>query len=304
MKFLEATSQNTVNSIFNRQNEPFLLQCQVAQRSMYSRAKHMAQYKALFTMIFAVISLIASILDVEWLSATSSLMAVAVLIFNKYSNEYIASNKKRAASIQQYIDVTLYTPAIDCSVSDWGEMPNNSDVAVMVSEYENADTSAMENWYSDYSDLLGDEEVFRCQCENVRWDYNLHRAFRFFLIIFLVVVVIAMLTAFIIVDPGFVKLVCVLSWFAPISEYAYSIYKEIGESITLLQKTDKLRIEIEEKLKSDSAKTIKQEVIALQYKIWERRKEGFLIPDWFYEWHRKKQQKQEDQIAKTIQDIN
>lgn len=264
----------------------------------------MAQYKALLTMIFAGISLIASVLDIEWLSATSSLMAVAVLIFNKYSNEYIATNKKRAASIQQYIDVTLYAPAIDCSVSDWGEMSNKSDIAIMVSEYVNVDTSAMENWYSDYSDLIGEEEVFRCQCENVRWDYNLHRTFRLFLIILLVVVVIAMLTAFIIVDPGFVKLVCVLSWFAPVAEYAYSVYKEVGESITRLQKTDKLRIEIEEKLKSDSTKTIKQELIALQYKICERRREGFLIPDWFYECHRKKQQKQEDQIAKIIQDMN
>ena len=255
-------------------------------------------------MIFAGISLIASILDIEWLSATSSLMAVAVLIFNKYSNEYIMSNKKRAASIQQYIDVALFAPAIGCSISDWGEMPNKSDIAVMVSEHKNTDTSAMENWYSDYSDLLGEEEVFRCQCENVRWDYNLYRTFRAFLIVLLLVVVIAMLTAFIIVDPGFIKLVCVLSWFAPVAEYAYSIYKEVGESITLLQKTDKLCIEIEEKLKSDSIKTINQDVITLQYKIWERRKEGFLIPDWFYEWNRKKQQKQEDQIAKTIQDLN
>lgn len=304
MKFLEATSLNTVNSIFNRQNEPFLLQCQVAQRSIYSRAKRMAQYKALLTIIFAGVSLAASILDIEWLSATSSLMAVAVLIFNKYSNRYIASNKKQAASIQQYIDVTLYTPAIGCSVIDWGEILNKSDIAVMISEHKNADTSAMKNWYSDYSDLRGDEEVFRCQSENIRWDYNLHRTFRSCLIILLVVVMIAMLIAFIIVDPGFIKLVCVLSWFAPIAEYAYSIYKEVGESITLLQKTDKLCAEIEEKLKSDSTKTVKQELIALQYKILERRKEGFLIPDWFYEWHRKKQQKQEDQIAKTIQDID
>ena len=119
----------------------------------------MAQYKALLTMIFAGISLIASVLGIEWLSATSSLMAVAVLIFNKYSNEYIATNKKRAASIQQYIDVTLYAPATDCSVSDWGEMSNKSDIAIMVSEYVNVDTSAMENWYSDYSDLIGEEEV-------------------------------------------------------------------------------------------------------------------------------------------------
>ena len=264
----------------------------------------MARWKTVLTMGFAVISVIASALDVEWLSATSSLMAVALLIFNKYANEYIASNKTCAASVQQHIDVTLYAPAVGCSVSDWGELVNKSDLADMVSEYLDADTSAVENWYSDYSGLPGEEEVFRCQSENIRWDYSLHKAFRNLQTILLVVVAIAMLTAFIIADPGFVKLVCILSWFAPIAEYVYSNYKDVGDSIALLQKADKLRVEIEKKLKGNSTKTIKQELVALQYKIWERRKNGFLIPDWFYEWHRKKQQKQEDQIAKTIQDIN
>lgn len=264
----------------------------------------MARWKTVLTMGFAVISVIASALDVEWLSATSSLMAVALLIFNKYANEYITSNKKCAAFVQQYIDVTLYAPAVGCSVSDWGELVNKSDLADMVSEYLNADTSAVENWYSDYSGLSGEEEVFRCQSENIRWDYSLHKAFRTLQTIFLVVAAITMSTAFIIADPGFVKLICVLSWFAPIAEYTYSNYKDVGESIALLQNADKLRVEIEEKLKTNSTEIIKQELINLQYKIWERRKKGYLIPDWFYEWHRKKQQEKEDQIARTIQDID
>ena len=83
MKSLEATSRNTVDSIFNRQNDAFLLRCQVAQRSEYTRAKLVARWKAYLTVSFAVLSVVASILDIDWISAVSSLMAVALLVFNR-----------------------------------------------------------------------------------------------------------------------------------------------------------------------------------------------------------------------------
>lgn len=303
MRSLVATSLNTADSIFCRQNDAFLLQCQVAQRSEYSRAKLVARWKAYLTLSFAVLSVVASVLDIDWLTAVSSLMAVALLIFNKYSDEYIMTRKKHAASVQQYIDATLYAAAIDGIISDWGAVPGKSDLAATVSEYENADTAAVKNWYSDYSCLPGEEQVFRCQSENIRWDYDLHKKYRILQIALLGTVAVVMLAAFFIVDPSFVKLICVLSWFTPIAEYAYSIYKEVGESIALLQEVDKLSSAIEKKLDTSSLRTIKRELIKLQHKIWERREKGFLIPDWFYERHRKKHQEKEDRIAKTIQSL-
>ena len=140
---MEATSRNTADSIFSRQNDAFLLQCQVAQRSEYSHAKLVARWKTYLTVSFAVLSVLASVLDIDWLTAVSSLLAVVLLIFNKYSDEYIMTRKKHAASVQQYIDATLYAAAIDSNVSDWGDVPSQSDLAVSVSEYENADTSAV-----------------------------------------------------------------------------------------------------------------------------------------------------------------
>lgn len=297
---METTSRNTADSVFSRQNETFLLQCQIAQRSEYSRAKLVAQWKTYLTVSFAVLSVLASVLDIDWLTAVSSLMAVALLIFNKYSNEYIMTRKKHAASVQQYIDATLYTAVIDGSISEWGDVPSKSDLAATVSEYENIDTSAVENWYSDYSGLTGEEQVFRCQNENIRWDFDLHKKFKGLQMVLLSAVAAVMLAAFIVANPSFVKLLCVLSWFAPIAEYAYSIYKEVGESISLLQEVDKLSAEIEKKLATSSPRFLKRDLIKLQHQIWNRRENGYLIPDWFYERHRNKQQEKEDNIAKAI----
>lgn len=292
------------DSIFSRQNDVFLLQCQVAQRSEYSRAKRVSRWKTVLTLGFAAISVTASIVDIDWISASSSLMAVVLLIFNKYSDECIVKIKKHAAAVQQYIDATLYSAAIECNVSDWGDVPGKADLATTISEYSDADTSDVEYWYSDYSGLSGEEQIFRCQSENIRWDSDLHKKFRGLQMVLLCTVAFVLLASLIVVNPSFVRIVCVLSWFAPIAEYAYSIYKEEGKSISILQEMDKLSGEIEKKLETSSPRTLKRELIKLQYKIWERRKNGFLIPDWFYEWHRKNHQIKEDRIASVIQKLD
>lgn len=289
-----------VDSIFNRQNDEFLLQCQVAQRREYSRAKKVARMKTILTLGFAAVSIVASALNIDWLSALSSLLAVVLIVFNKYSDTYIISHKKHAASLQQYIDVTLYSVALGGNVSEWGDIPSRTDLADTVSDTPIVDTSDFKNWYSDYSSLPETSQVFHCQCENIRWDHGLHKMFIRLQLILLGIVILIIFIAFFAVNPDFIKLICVLSWFTPVAEYSFSVHKEIKDSITLLQKLESFSNEIEKKLQTGSARTIRRDLIKLQYKIRERRELGYLIPDWFYQWHRKRQQEKEDKLAETI----
>lgn len=298
------TSQHTADNVFCRQNDKFLLQCQVVQRGEYSKAKSLARWKAIFTLAFAALSVVTSILDIDWLSAISSFLAVALALFNKRSEEEIKAIKKHAASIQQYIDASIFAPVIDTNISDWGDMPNKSDLADAVSKYGDKDTTAFVNWYSDYSSMNGESQVFYSQSENVRWDFALHKEFKKLYVILLSVIALALLVAFLVVDPSFVKAFYVLSWFMPVAEYGFSVIKEVNESISLLQNADNFSKELEKKLKTSSSRTLRKELIKLQHKIWNRRANGYLIPDWFYEYHRKKHQKKEDNMARTIQNLD
>lgn len=298
------TSQHTADNVFCRQNDKFLLQCQVVQRSEYSKAKSLARWKAIFTLAFAALSVVTSILDIDWLSAVSSFLAVALALFNKRSDEEIKAIKKHAASIQQYIDASIFAPVIDTNTSDWGDMPTKSDLADAVSKYGDKDTSAFVNWYSDYSSMNGESQVFYSQSENVRWDFALHKEFKKFNAILLSVIALALLVAFLVVDPSFVKAFFILSWFMPVAEYGFSVIKEVDESISLLRDADNFSKELEKKLKTSSSRTLRKELIKLQHKIWNRRANGYLIPDWFYEYHRKKHQKKEDNMARTIQNLD
>ena len=82
------------NSIYAQQNEKFLLECQLAQRDEYSQAKRANRLKSIMTLAFAIFSVVVSILDCDTLSALSSLFAVGLVVFNKYSDGYISSHKK------------------------------------------------------------------------------------------------------------------------------------------------------------------------------------------------------------------
>ena len=253
------------------------------------------------TLIFAAISIASSALNIEWLTALAGLLAVMIVIINKYTDTRICAQKRHAASVQQYIDATLYASALGNDVSDWGEVSSKSDLAEAINEFGTANTSPFVNWYSDYSSLAPEAQVFYCQRENVRWDYNLHKKYRRLQVVLLCGIAVAMLVAFFAVNPSFIKAVCVLSWFMPIAEYAGSIIKEMNYSINLLRDIDTQCGEVEKKLAKASPRTIKTDLIKLQRKIWDRRANGYLIPDWFYDHHRAKQQEKEDNIAKTIQ---
>ena len=295
------------DSIFQRQNDVFLIQCQIAKKYEYLRAKHIFLAKTIIAFAFAVLSIITTILDVDGLTATTCLLAVVLALLNKHLDEYASTHKKQAAAIQQYIDVTLFAPAIGGGVTEWGDVPNKSDLACVVGLYENADAGEVEkmrNWYDDYSSLPGESQVFYCQCENIRWDYDLHKKFKMMQIILLSIIALVMTIAFLVVNPSVVKMICLLSWIAPLAEFAYSIYIEVNRSILMLQNLECRSKKIAKILDLNDACSVRKKLIQFQHKIYEKRATGFMIPEWFYMKHKKRRQRQEENIAKLIQAPN
>jgi hypothetical protein len=298
VRFLEATSLNTTNSIYSQQNRDFIIDCLVAQRSEYSRAKLINRWKAGITLFVAVISVIASIVDNDVISAISGLLAVALLIINKWLEKESNYHKKHAASVQQYIDVKLFSDALGVDKAIWGDIPSQNDLAESITKYNQADRNELMNWYSDYSALPVEQQVLRCQKENIRWDSELNKKYRWFNVIIFVIALFAMVVSFFAVNPSFIKVICILTWLAPLGDYCYSIFCEFNQSKKLYNKANKSFNRIECNISTNSV--FIDDLVSLQYQINKKREEGFLVPDWFYKKFHRKQQKIEDQIAKTI----
>lgn len=302
MRYLEATSPNLIKSLFKKQNDELLLKCLVAQRDEYSLAKKAATWKGCLIIIFAIISILSSWLDIDWVTAVSFLMAVLLIITSKHIDTFISKHKKHAAAVQQYFDVILYSGTLGNNISEWGPLPTFSDIANSISEIDNSSLNNVMNWYSDYSTLSAEQQVFHCQRENVRWDQQLRQKYNTFQIIFLIVVFIVMTIVFFLVNPTLIKFICVISWFVPIADYVITDYTMVNCDIKRLSELEKNCELLESKLACNNSDDIKANLISIQHKIQESREASYLIPDWFYNCRQLKQQKKEDTIANHITD--
>ena len=300
VKYLAANSQYMGDCIFKMQNENYLLQCQLAQRGDYSKAKKWATGKTFFTLGFTILSIVSALIIKDWLTALTSFFAVMLITFNKYADKSINSLKKHAAGIQQYIDATLFAKALDGTKGEWGTLPSETDVANSISKFQDCDTSGVRNWYCDYSSLSSCAQVFYCQRENVRWNRDLNNKYLRLHCCILAVLIVSVFVFFFVIDLNFIRCVCILAWITPTLEFLVSNIKDLWETISLSQKLESTCDSIESKLSEEDLVTVKEDLIKIQNRIKERREVGYLIPDWFYRIHREKQQAKEDQIAKTI----
>jgi len=121
--------------------------------------------------------------------------------------------------------------------------------------------------------------------------------------VLLCAIALAILTSFLVINPSFVRALYVASWFLPVAEYGFSIIKEVERSTAILQDAENFTKRVEKKLLSNDTRSIRYDLIKLQNQIRNRREHGCLIPDWFYCFHKAKQQENEDGIARTIREL-
>lgn len=298
MKFLAAVSQGSADSIFKKQNEPYLLDCILEQRNQYSKAKRIQAGQTWVVILFAVFSIISSAIGTEIFTATYGLLSVTLLIANKYLDGIIANIKQDAAAIQQFVDVVLYSAVLGNSELEWHYCPSRNDIAKTIGEYTDQERAIVKDWYSDYSKLTGVQQVFYCQNENVRWNKQLIVNYHTFQRILWGFVVVCAVVSFLVLNPTFIKMICVCTWLMPIVEYAVSIFGKIEKSIHRYESLEKDARIIENTLTSDE--NVVSALIDFQQKIYRNRRDCLLIPDWFYSLYKHRYQKKENRIARKI----
>lgn len=300
-----------MNSIYEKQNDLHFLKCIAAQRKEYNVAKRFSLWKDIITVAFAVLSIIASCLDVDTLTAIVFFFAGIISLASKYVDKDSQQHKQNAAMTQQYVDVSLFNFVLKDDIRSWGPLLSSSKLAEIISIIFENDIKGTENWYSDYSTLSPLEQVYYCQKENLHWDTELRKEFKNLVLIFVVLIVSVILIAAFVINPTLIRLLCVASWMLPLIDYAYSYYIAIKKDFDRLDVLTNKCTDIEKtisktdmgKLPIDSHKykLIRSCLIELQYDIMMHREASFLIPDWFYKLRKIKYQCREDKIANEIQ---
>lgn len=277
---------NKGKDIFNTQNLDINIDKLLAQRRLYSNAKKVNYFLISLTVIIPIIvSLITNLTIIEindkhWIYV---LYTVIAIIMEKIFEIYIDRCKKKAASIQEDFDTTIF-PLPE------NELLNTTFVdADIIRTYSRKDKNnakkveKVTNWYSkEIENIDTNIAILFCQRMNICYDQNIKKKYNILLIILSILTFIILLGFSLSNNFSLMKfMIEVILPSIPIFTFTYKEFNTNLESVDNLQK---LREIIEENLNSisinDSISI--EELRRIQDRIYQNRILSPLIPDFIY----------------------
>ena len=277
-------------AIIERQNEQSTLDKLSAQRKRYDMAKKLRTLRFVLCVVIIVCLSIARLILSECHEIESALIIVTTmaLISEPILERYIDKYRTLAAQIQQRLDNELYGFEWDDCVC--GKEPSDE----VVCDYKEAIINEkLYNWYDVNIGNVQDENVavLLCQRENISYDSGLRERY----------VILNAWTAailiFIVVYLSFAEgwdLMTVLVFGVipaiPIAEWFISIFKDNSIDKEHLESLELLVMKETNKVLAGRDVT-KKTLMKIQNLLYLHRKSGFLIPNWFYHFKRKKSER-------------
>ena len=277
-------------AIIERQNDQSILDKLSAQRKLYDMAKKLRTLRFVLCVVIIVCLSIARLILSECHEIESALIIVTTmaLISEPILERYIDKYRTLAAQIQQRLDNELYGFEWDDCVC--GKEPSDE----VVCDYKEAIINEkLYNWYDVNIGNVQDENVavLLCQRENISYDSRLREWY----------VILNAWTAailiFIVVYLSFAEgwdLMTVLVFGVipaiPIAEWFISIFKDNSVDKEHLESLELLVMKETNKVLAGRDVT-KKTLMKIQNLLYLHRKSGFLIPNWFYHFKRKKSER-------------
>ena len=298
-----------LNDINVKQNKEEFLLYFFTQRKLYSKAKKinlLLFWIGVAIYILGLLPIVKSKFDYYYNVAT-----VAWIVISQILNDRSVLTKLMAAEYQEYIDRSMFEfpinndiisnldklrrCAIDLKIKNNKEF--NEKVKPNVKE-------TVYNWYSDVSNLPIEIARIFCQNENCHWENKLRRDYNkilYFLIITAVSTYVYLLVKY---YSGYA--IFNLIYAVPIS---IEIIKLINHNNAIVKICDELEDRmnrvytyISEKLEDMDNQYLYNESIAIQRKIFEYRKTNIPVPNFIYNFLRKRYQKESNQFIKMLKD--
>ena len=271
--------EQDLNDISIRQNQKEINILFFSQKIIYSSAKTLKY----IMWVLAIISLLSGIILGEYL-IIKGIIGGSIFIFTCLLNNRINKKVSLAATTQELADRSLYDFSLDdLMVERIYEVARNSRdldeerYNVIINNKGTDKPRGIKDWYDDIScDISKFDAILKCQKQNVYWDERLIEAYR--KILYSCIVVLSILGIVMFwnknINNIFFTIITGLPILKIIACEIYSSHKYINYS----KEIDARIISIKE---GDSINC--RQLKGLQVKIYERRKSGFNVPDFFHD---------------------
>lgn len=278
--------------VIEAQNDPEVLALLTAQRHKYAIAKRWLAVGFSWDIGYAVLMGAATFWGREWLPALATLMGFSIGWTNECILRRVSELRILAATVQQWVDCKLFSDCSGMDFSDDAIRLSENDRIELIAAYHDSNHEKECRWYADYSMLSPQEEIYRCQMENISWNGRLKRSYACLLVLILAPPILSAVIAIFVCGVTCAKLVLLVAWFVPLVNLCVVYCKRIME--------DRRRFET----LCSAAKTVdlKSQGVydalrGLQKLIFEYRKNSVLIPETIFWWRRGKDQDHEDKKA-------
>ena len=286
-------------SIYEKQSDSLIIQSLFAQRRYYTYAKILTcAYFIVCVFLVCTFAVLKTYCKCDFITGLSIGLSIAVMFAASFINEFVNRNKKKAAEIQQYIDVSLFTEN-SSSCNNWQSPLSKSRIIEIVSSFPKNGFCKNDKWYEDYSTKPFNSQIILCQKENIRWDKNLRDAYKYFCLALLIVAIVIIFFIGLINNPTLLEVLGFISWILPFVKYGFSFHKRMKQDEKRLEEMNNFANNLVE-LDFDSDPTAVNDLIKLQNEIFEHRKNAVLIPNKFFEIFHSSFQKKEEDIAKNF----
>lgn len=121
-------------SIYELQNEDEILKCLVRQRELYGISEQWGMVKFIFTII--LIPLFSIFKNNIIMFKLYVVLVLSIPLINSFINNMSNKLKNRAAEIQQYIDVKLYSTVTNENLKKWGKLLGKTEISKEISKID------------------------------------------------------------------------------------------------------------------------------------------------------------------------
>lgn len=289
-----------MNTILKDQNTIDSINLLKAQRVAYSNAKKIQLGFELIAVIVALTLPIFYIFLSEYKMLVGSI-ATGLSILALFIDRFQKKVTKTGASIQETFDRSVFK--LPETKYSGVEKVSIEKILSLANKYDKND---LKNWYSKSitQETPHNIAVVICQKSNLHWDVGLRKKYRNFLwaitIIYFLLFITTIEREFSKTDTFFLELLFLILGSAAFIKY---VFTTIFEKEDIIKEKKDLNLKLDELIKnykSNGSEPDINQLSEIQTVIFNTRRKGVKVPDWFYEFYKKKQEKEMNKTAKAI----
>lgn len=293
------------NAINKEQNKPEYLRYRYVSRKLYSSEK---KYRTLIIVVGIIIYILGLIPKVSDLHLVLFLPVIWIPV-GEFLKIKLSTTHNKAVNYHEYNDREMFELSQLSKLIDNHNFLYQEAIAITESkkdkEYfedmiKKEHKISIKNWYNNFKGMPFEISVIMAQDENITWEKNQRKIYKFTLIIVLLAILIISCSTIYYITNDIVNIVYAIPIIWDVIKIIIDNKEAISRCDDIKDKIGEVYFNLKHNKQNYDIFLIKDKATEIQFKIYENRKDSIPVPDIIYYINRNKLQKDSNLYIKSI----